>query len=377
MSRDRASSTRFLLELCAGYFVFYVLTGVMVKFFTDVRRPPMAEMAYLLNNTIGGSAVALGVVLVLGWWRMRSNRLVRLGPWTVPSEAAYIVPSGVCTAVVIPTTTLMYSLPISVMVAMVIMRGSIIVISRLVDAVQIRQGILTKRVYAEENWAVLFAILAVATNVVLLPLVGALEARGVPVAGPLGLAGALEADHFQFLRSPAALAIMGLYATAYAIRIYLMNYFKNTRAKGVELDNKGFFAVEQIAASVTMALAILCFGLVPSRLGWQHPDLAAFAGALRAPDPVAILSGVPFGIVAFFSVFLFMFKGRTATFAGLVNRLTSLLAGTAATLLMAFVFGSGLPSLQDWISVGFILVAVAFLARAERRRVAELRTANG
>lgn len=34
------------------------------------------------------------------------------------------------------------TLPISVMVAMVIMRGSIIIISRLIDAIQIRQGIL-------------------------------------------------------------------------------------------------------------------------------------------------------------------------------------------------------------------------------------------
>jgi len=376
VSRDRASSTRHLLELCAGYFVFYIATGVLVKYFTEVRRPPMSELAYLVSNTLGGSLVALGVVLVLGWWRMRSNRTVRVGPLEVPSEAAYIVPSGVCTAVVIPTTTLMYSLPISVMVAMVIMRGSIIVISRIVDAVQIRQGILRRRVYAQENWAVVFALLAVATNVVLLPAVGWLEGRGVRVAEPLGLARALEDDPFQFLHSPAALTIMALYATAYAVRIYLMNYFKNTRAPGVELDNKGFFAVEQIAASVTMAVALAFFALAPARLGWRHPDLDALAGALRAPDPWALLSGVPFGIVAFFSVFIFMFKGRTATFAGLVNRLTSLLAGTAATLLMAGVFGSRFPSAQDWLSVGFILIAVGFLTVAERKRVEELRAAG-
>ena len=47
-----------------------------------------------------------------------------------------------------------------------------------------------------------------------------------------------------------------------------------------------------------------------------------------------MLSGIPYGAVAFFSVFIFMFQGRTATFAGLVNRLTSLIAGTTATLLL-------------------------------------------
>jgi hypothetical protein len=377
MSSDRSGSTRFLLELCGGYFAFYVATGVLVKVFTEVRRPPMPEMAYLVSNTIGGSLFALAIVVFAGWWRMRSNRLVRIGPWDLPSEAAYIVPSGVCTAVVIPTTTLMYSLPISVMVAMVIMRGSIIVISRLVDAVQIRQGILRKRVYAEENWAVAFALLAVATNVVLLPFVAWCEARGLRVAEPLGLSRALNGDHFEFLRSAAALTIMGFYATAYAIRIYLMNYYKNTRAPGVALDNQGFFAIEQIAASVTMALAIAFFAFAPPALGWRHPDLDAFAAATRAPDLSAVLSGIPFGAVAFFSVFIFMFKGRTATFAGLVNRLTSLLAGTTATLVMALAFGSRFPSVQDWMSVAFILVAVGFLTVAERKRVAELSAVNG
>jgi predicted benzoate:H+ symporter BenE len=67
-----------------------------------------------------------------------------------------------------------------------------------------------------------------------------------------------------------------------------------------------------------------------------------------------------------------MFKGRTATFAGLVNRLTSLVAGTTATVLLFFIFKTKFPTAQDWISLLFILVAVYFLTRAEQRRIAEL-----
>ena len=70
-----------------------------------------------------------------------------------------------------------------------------------------------------------------------------------------------------------------------------------------------------------------------------------------------------------------MFKGRTATFAGLVNRLTSLIAGTASTLWFAAFYGGKLPKLQDWVSLAFILVAVGFLTMAERRRAAELAAA--
>jgi len=372
MWKTVAGSTGRLIQLCIGYFGSYVLTGVLVKYFTVLRQPKMTDMAYLFNNTLGGSVTALSVVLLLGWIHLKSNRMVRWGPFHVPSEIAYIVPSGICTAIVIPTTTLMYTLPISVMVAMVIMRGSIIVISRVVDEVQIRQGILTKRVFAEENWAVVFALLAVATNVLLIPVAGLLDRSGVGASRLLGLSQGAGKGSFDFLKSGAAMTIMALYIVAYAIRIYIMNYFKNTRGKGVPLDNKGFFAVEQIAASVTMALLIAFFASSPSLLGWADKRVLEFSGAVGHPDLWAVLSGIPYGSVAFFSVFIFMFKGRTATFAGLVNRLTSLLAGTTATLLLYFLFKMKFPSVQDWVSVAFILVAVYFLGRAEDRRVREL-----
>jgi hypothetical protein len=373
MSQDRSATTARLLELCLGYFAAYVLTGVLVKWFTVVRDPKLPEMTYLFNNTIGGSVLALGLVIVLGWIKLKSNRTVRVGPFQVPSEVTYIIPSGVCTAIVIPTTTLMYTLPISVLVAMVIMRGSIIVISRLVDELQLRQGILKKRVYAEENWAVLFALFAVATNVLLIPLVDALEARGIAVAGLLGLKTGAGKGSFEFLRSTAAMTILSSYIVAYAFRLYVMNYFKNTRAQGVPQDNQGFFAIEQISASVSMLLLGAFFFYAPQTLGWTAKPVLAWHEAVHQPHFTAFLSGLPYGVVAFFSVFIFMFKGRTATFAGLVNRLTSLVAGTTATLLCALFFKLKFPSAQDWVSLLFILVAVYFLSRAEQKRVAELR----
>lgn len=374
MSRTSSheGSTRQLLEFCTGYFVTYVLTGILVKYFTGIRDPKLSELAYLVNNTLGGTLTALIAVFVLGWVRLKSNRSVTWSGLRFPVEFLYIIPSGICTAVVIPTTTLMYLLPISVMVAMVIMRGSIIVISRLVDSIQIHQGILKKKVYAEENWAVVFAILAVGINVALVPIVNALKARNIDLAPHLGLSAKDLAGTFDFMGSPAALSIMVAYITAYAIRIYIMNYFKNTRAPGVAQDNKGFFAIEQIAASATMILGGTILFVGPKLFGWSSPVLADYHAAAARPDPAAILSGIPFGVAAFFSVFLFMFKGRTATFAGLVNRLTSLLAGTTSTLLLAWFFHLKPPKPQDWVSFVFILVAVWFLARAEKRRALEL-----
>ena len=79
---------------------------------------PLSDMAYLVNNTLGSNLFALLIILSAGWIRMRSNQMRKVGPLTVPSEIVYIIPSGICTAVVIPTTTLMYSLPMSVMVGL-------------------------------------------------------------------------------------------------------------------------------------------------------------------------------------------------------------------------------------------------------------------
>lgn len=369
----RSSSTRHLLELCAGYYVSYILTGIAVKVFTGgIRTPRMSEMQYLFNNTIGGNGLALGVVIALGWLGLRGARTIRLAGLTLPAETAYIIPSGLCTAIIIPGTTLLYMLPISVMVAMVIMRASVIVISRLVDAVQMRQGLLKKRVLPEENWAVVFALLALGTNLLLVPLVDWLEARGLPVSGAFGLRPGALRGGFEFVHSPLAMTVLTAYVVAYAIRLYLMNYFKNTRGPEATLDNRGFFAIEQVAATAGIVVMGLLAWFGRDAFGWSAPAVVSFHENARL-DVAAILSGIPFGLVAFFSVFLFMFQGRTATFAGVVNRLTSLIAGTTATLLLAWIWKQRPPSLQDWTSLVFILVAVGFLTRAERRRVAESR----
>ncbi|MBM2841664.1 MAG: hypothetical protein HW412_2192 [Bacteroidetes bacterium] len=348
-------STGRLIQLCMGYFVFYIITGVTVKYFTgnaSLGFPGMHEIEYLVYNTIGGNLIALSVAVILRWYRIRSNNYITIGRFKFPQEILYIIPSGICTAVVIPTTTLMYMLPISVMVAMVIMRASVIIISRVVDAVQIHQGILAKRVYAEENYAVVFALLAAAVNVVW-----------------------VGAGDFDFVNSPAAMIILGSYILAYSLRIYIMNYYKNTRPKGMKLDNNGFFAIEQIAATATMLLVAYSIFKSPEWFGSMNPEIALFKSGIENPHPYwgwGVIAGFAYGLVAFFSVFIFMFKGRTATFAGLVNRLTSLVAGTTATVVWWFAFGGKFPKIQDWLSLVFILIAVWFLSRAEKKRTREL-----
>lgn len=361
MWKTEEGSTARLIQLCVGYFIFYVITGISAKLFTDQHIASSLhfnQIEYMVYNTIGGMITALGIVIAMRWYRLKSNNMISVAGLSLPEEIKYILPSGLMTAIVIPTTTLMYTFEgMSVMVAMVIMRASVIVISRSVDAVQIAQGILKKKVYKEENFAVVFALLAAGVNLVF-----------------------VQAGDFDFLNNTAAVGILSSYIIAYLIRIYIMNYFKNTRAKGVPLDNHGFFGIEQIFAFIFILSISFLVYFGSQSFGWDVPQVILFKNSFDVANSLwslGVMSGTAFGLVAFFSVFLFMFKGRTATFAGLVNRLTSLVAGTTATLLSAIIFGAKFPKLQDWVSLGFILVAVWFLTIAERKRTAELKAESG
>lgn len=350
--KTHEGTTERLLQYAFSYFFLYVITGYLAKYFAKTLG--MGGNTYTVYNTIGGMLVCNVVVLAWGWYKFKSTDRVNFLGMDMPREFFYIIPSGVCTAVIIPTTTLMYVLPISVMVAMIIMRASVIIISRIIDTIQIKQGVLKKTVYWEENVAVVFALIAVSIKFIY-----------------------VKPGDFDFLGNAAAMTILTAYLTAYSIRIYIFNYYKNTRKPGAIYDTKGFFAVEQIASSLALIIAGAVFfysidlaAADPKTFAFQFKDSLVNTPALWKEG---ILSGLPFGAAAFFSVFLFMFKGRTATFAGLVNRVTSLVAGTVATLVVWWLIaGQKPPAMEDWFGLAAIFVAIYFMGKAEQKRACEL-----
>jgi hypothetical protein len=345
--------------------VIYTVLAKVMQHTYDV-----SGTVFTIYNTIGGTLICVLVVLVWKWYKFQSSNWIRFIGINMPKEFLYIIPSGICTAIIIPTTTLMYTLPISVMVAMIIMRASIIIISRVIDQLQILQGILKKRVYWEENVGAIFAILALSIQLFIKIKTGNTITVEFFKTNP---------GDFDFVKNKAAMTILTFYLVAYTIRIYIMNYYKNTRPKGAIYDMKGFFAIEQIASTLTL-LIIGFFYYYFSKVDFSILDYSkTFAYQFKfafnnVPDKwlFIVLSGFPFGMAAFFSVFLFMFKGRTATFAGLVNRISSLVAGTVSTILVVVLFGIGKIKVEDCVALIFIFIAIYFMSRAEKKRVCEL-----
>ncbi|MCX7905522.1 MAG: hypothetical protein N2446_02335, partial [Elusimicrobiales bacterium] len=242
-------STERLIQYSVLYFGLYIIYTMLTKVLEKIYG--VGGTVFTVYNTIGGMLICNLVVLLWGWYKFKSSTYIKFLGINMPKEFLYIIPSGICTAVIIPTTTLMYTLPISVMVAMIIMRASIIIISRIIDQIQIWQGILKKKVYWEENIGAIFAILALSVQLFVKIKIGEGSFLGIEKIEFFKV----NPGDFDFIRNKAAMTILTFYLVAYSIRLYIMNYYKNTRPKGAIYDTKGFFAIEQISSTLFIVIA--------------------------------------------------------------------------------------------------------------------------
>lgn len=346
VAKREEGSTAQLLNFSWWYYFLYILTGVFATYFRDKRPgfPAMPGLEFNYNSSVGGVLCACIVTFLTGWAiTFKSRGTMKLGPFSLPREYVWLIPSGIFTGIIIPTTTFMYTIHgLNVMVAMTLMRASVIVVGRAVDEIQLRQGIRKKKVLWEENVAAFFGFATVFVVIFMAP--------------PGG---------FQFLRHPEAMVNMAFYVGSYFGRIYIMNHYKLTVGPP---NAKGFFAVEQAFAAMTLIVLVGFFVFSPTLLGWQDKRILVVARAASDPSLGAIIAGVPFGALAYFSVALLMFKGVSATFATVTNRSVSLLAGTTATLVFWFFWVGPFPQTHEWLSLVLVGIAIGFLAKADRRR---------
>lgn len=331
-------------------FVFYVGTTVLPKCFTSTTLfgpTEVPQFAYMVYNTIGSVAVGLMIVFGFGWWRrFKSEGRTNICGLSIPREFLFFAPAGICTAIIIPGTTLMYSFgksdKIDVLFAMVAMRGAVIAFGWIDENILKLQKISDKKIFWQEHMGVLIALAAVIA-------MGAFREHS---------GNSLFSDS-----GSTALTVFILYLAAYGLRIYIMNWYKYTR-KGKMGDNKGYFAIEQFFAAGTLLIAtplILVFGSGDARVVEMSSAFSDF-------NMLAIMSGIPFGLVAFASVFLFMFKGRNGVFGALANRATSLMAGTVGnTLLWYPLLIQDSPKYDEFIGLGLVLCSVVFIGWAEYR----------
>jgi protein-tyrosine-phosphatase len=314
--------------LALGYFCCYIPYSALVKAVADGVLPGMtgrvSGFELLPATVLATAATMLLITTWRGWWKFAGHRAfygLRL-PW--PSLWATL--SGLCFAIIIATTTLAYTfVGISIVFALLLMRGGVLIIAPITDA-------LCKRQVHWYSWAALAL---------------SLVALGVACAG-VG----------SYTLSLAALVNLAAYLLSYVFRLYAMTRVaKSTDA----MATRRYFVEEQMVAMLALVLVPALGALIgvgDSLLALRHGFTTFLGSPLAGP---ALLVGICYAALGVFGTLIYL-DPRENTFAIPVNRCSSLLSGVVASYALVFLLGEELVPLPQLLGTGLIILAVLCLS---------------
>jgi protein-tyrosine-phosphatase len=333
---------RNLWLLALGYFVFYVPYSALVKALSsgvihlealEAGATGITNGLILLPSILLGTVITMPLALyLLGWFSYLKRRLV--AGLTVPVPSRWTVVSGVAFAAIIITTTLAYSFHgVSIVLALLLMRGGVLMMSPLVDSMYARP-------VHWYSWAgFLLSMLAVT----------------------IALA-QLHDYSLPFL----VLVNLAVYLLAYSVRLQFITRF----AKDVdEAINRGYF-VEEMA--VAMLVLITIPGLVaivgnnPASTALRSGFHLLFAGDIPW---LVIVTGCCYGLLGIFGSLLYLNR-RENTLVIPVNRCTSLLSGVVATYILSSFFQSGGVAGTQLVGVALVMAALLLISVFDARHMA-------
>lgn len=316
--------------LAAGYFAFYAPYSSLVKAMSRGLLPgvpaPSSPLVALPVIGLTTAIVATLIVTALGWWRHGSSRSI--GQWHVPWPGRRTVVAGVATAAIIYTTTLMFTIAgMSIVLALLIMRGGVLVLAPLMDLAFRRRV----RWFAWTGFGL--ALLAVST----------IAAGGATLQ--LGWATAATA---------------GLYVLGYVFRLPAVN----TGAKSRDFAcNCRYFVDEQLVAMATLVAAPLLLALLgtTSVAVQMREGLSTFLTTRTVWLAIAI--GALYACLYVFGTLVYLDR-RENTFCVALNRGSSLLAGLVGTAGLAMIAGEPWPGTYELAAATAILCAIVILSPA-------------
>jgi hypothetical protein len=311
-----------------GYFACYAPYSATAKAVSKGLIPGKDAVNgfELLPSTVMASAVGMALFLALtGWWR-HAERHAFLG-LSIPGPTRFTLLSGLTTAAIIGTTTLAYTFTgVSIVFMMLLMRGGVLVIAPMVDALSGRRP----------RW---FSIVALLLS--LAALVVAFSEKG------------------GFDMQVVAAIDVAVYLVSYFIRLRLMSW----KAKSDDPNaNLKYFAEEQLVAVPALLLVMAGLAVVG-----QGELMLAFRRGFTTfwtdsgVVPYALLVGFLSQGTGIFGGLILLDK-RDNTFCVPVNRSSSILAGLLASLMLTAAFGNPFPSLHQVAGAGLIIAALMFLS---------------
>lgn len=308
-----------------GYFAAYAPYGALTKALSSGALGPRLDGLVVLPLAVLASTVAMGAFLLgTGWWHAAST--TRVAGLAFPRPSVTTALSGACTSVILVTTTLAYTFEgVSIVFAMLLMRGGVLLIAPLVDA-------LSGRAIQTRSKVALLLTLA--------SLLLTLRDRG------------------GFAMPLAAAVDIALYLLAYFARLRFMSHAAKSE---IASDNRRFFVEEQLVAS-PLSLALLA--------AWAALGAGATGDALRrgfvdlwgtAAAAVVLLVGVLSQLTGVFGGLILLDKRENA-FCVPVNRASSVLAGVVGS---AALWGLGMaraPAGAELASAAVLVAALVVLS---------------
>lgn len=317
-----------------GYFLAYAPYSALTKALSSGLAPGagagVSGLALLPVSTFASLFGMAAFLLGTGWWQAAASR--RLGRFYVPMPTRYTTLSGICTAVILLTTTLAYTFEgVSIVFVMLLMRGGVLIMAPLIDRI-------SGRAVRWFSWVALLLSMAAL-------LVAFTERAGYAITFACGLD-------------------VGFYLLAYFIRLQFMSRLaKSSDVKG----NRRFFVEEQLVATPAALALLLGF----AALGPEDVSAALMQG-FRGLDLGAALGwGVVIGLLSQGTgIFggLILLDGRENTFCVPVNRASSILAGVAAAYLLVGWLGKAPPGATELVGAALVVAAVLVLSLGPKLR---------
>lgn len=333
--RDRLASFG-IVALCFGYFASYIPYSMMTKMITK------GLFAGQEGHGFGGfeiqPVVVLGTFISMyafltfsGWWKFATHS--KIFGISVPRPRWYTLISGICTSGVIITTTLAYTFKgVSIVFAMLLMRGGVLAMAPVVDMIAVRR----KRKIYWPSWAAAGLSFA---------------ALFISFGGDSGIA-----------MTVVAAVDVALYLTCYFMRLFFMS----NRAKSHDVDEKkGYFAEEQMVANPALFIAVIAVGLAGSVMPSESIPGQIWHGMTVFPSQGYFWQALLIGIFSYgtglFGSLIFLDR-RENTFTVPANRVSSVLSGVVATCLLGHYYGQSYPDAHELWGVGLIIFSIIFLA---------------
>ncbi len=328
-----------------GYFACYApysaTAKALSKGLVDQQATPVSGFE-LLPVSVAASVVGMLITIsLLRWWRFAHQ--VKVGPLSLPRPGRWTLLSGLCTATIVATTTLAYTIEgASIVFMMLLMRGGVLVIAPIVDAVTGRKV----RWYSVLALVLSFGALVVAF-----------------------------ADGGSAALTLVAFVDVALYLLSYFIRLRFMSRL----AKSDDADaTRRYFVEEQLVATPAVLLFLGLIAVLGGDGAFVIDVRAGFTTFFDRPGSV-IAAGLAVGFLSQGTGLfggLILLDRRENSYCVPVNRASSILAGLLATAVLYLYFGQDAPAVGELVGAVLIIGAILALSLPSFMKPPRAATAN-